>query len=109
MAKIINHLETAKKKGRKTPAVSAGCYLTTTSPFYHSCLLECSLILFQYVVYFLHDALGLLEHVDDAAIVLHVLETQSHALAVFQPFLGRLIAADEELPSRFWHALEILL
>ena len=51
----------------------------------------------------------MLEDVDDAAVVFHVLETQGHALAVFEPFLGRLVATNEEVPGRFWNTVEVLL
>ena len=60
-------------------------------------------------VNFLHDALCLLEHIDDTTVVLYVLETQGHALAVFQPFLSRLVAANEEVPGRLRHTVEVLL
>ena len=53
---------------------------------------------YSYFVYFFHDAFCLLEHIDDALVVLYIFETKSHALAVFEPFLSRLIASNEEIP-----------
>ena len=64
---------------------------------------------YSYFVYFFHDSFCLLEHIDDAAVVLYIFETKSHALAVFEPFLGRLVASDEEVPGGFRHAVEVLL
>ena len=59
-------------------------------------------------VYFMHNSFCLQEDVDDALIVFYILETQGHALAVFEPLLSGLIAADVEIPCQFRHAIEVL-
>lgn len=41
-------------------------------------------------------------------VVGYVVEREGTGLAVFQPFLGGLVAAYIELPSRFGHVVEIL-
>ena len=90
-------------------AVPGSCHFHWSSVITFFFAVLCLILLCHDFVNFLHDALCLLEHVDDAAIVLHVFETESHALAVFQPLLRGLIASDVELPGRFWHTLEVLL
>ena len=46
----------------------------------------------------LHDPVGLGQDLDDLLIVPDIIPAQHPALAVLQPFLRRLIAADMELP-----------
>lgn len=62
-----------------------------------------------YLVNFLHDPFRLLKDVDDSLVVLHILEAQGQTLAVFEPLLSGLVATNVEVPSGFWHSLEILL
>ena len=45
-------------------------------------------------VYLLHYSFCLLEDIDDALIVFHILEAEDKTFAVFEPFLGGLITAD---------------
>ena len=55
-----------------------------------------------------HQADCLAEGDDDLLVVLHVFVGEFPALAVFQPFLADLVAADVKLPDRLGHAAEVL-
>lgn len=68
-----------------------------------------STLRFPCVIDFVHYPFSLLEHIDDAAIVLNILESQCQAFSVFQSFLCWLVATDEGVPGRLLHALKVLL
>ena len=60
------------------------------------------------IVDFLHNAVGLTQGGDDALVMADVLDGQIAALAVFEPFLRGLVAADIKLPRHFRDLSEIL-
>lgn len=69
-----------------------------------------SLVVTQlYVINFFHDSVGFDKSDDYFLIVLNVLVRERAALAVFEPFLRGLIAADVGVPGYFRHAPKILL
>ena len=55
---------------------------------------------------FLHEADGFVEGDDDAVVVGEVVGGEGPALAVFEPFLADLVAADVEVPDLFGDAVE---
>ena len=56
-----------------------------------------------------HNPVGFAQDFDDPLIVHHVIERQRPALAVFQPFLRRLISTDVKFPRDLRHVVEILV
>jgi len=63
---------------------------------------------FQRQLYLLHDPVRLRRYLDDLLVVADVILGEGAALAVFQPFLRWLIAADGEDPDYVRHGIEIL-
>ncbi len=55
-----------------------------------------------------HEAVGFGEGDDDFLVVENVVEAEGASIAVFEPFLGGLIAADIKLPSDERNVFEIL-
>ena len=56
-----------------------------------------------------HQPIRFKQDGDDFAIVRNVIKGKCASFAVFEPLLGRLVAADVEIPSRFWNILKTLL
>ena len=59
--------------------------------------------------YGFHDAVSFTENFDNALVVADIVVGEFAGLAVFQPFLRRLIASDIKLPSNLRHIFKILL
>ena len=59
-------------------------------------------------VYLCHVTDGLIQGHNDSLVVAGVFVGQFAALAVFQPFLADLVAANVEVPDRHRHASEVL-
>ena len=56
-----------------------------------------------------HQSVSFKQNSDDFAVVRNVIKGEGAAFAVFEPLLGGLVAADVEVPSRFWNILKTLL
>ena len=56
----------------------------------------------------LHDPVSLAQDLDDLLVVANVVPAERAALAVLEPLLRGLIAADVEIPRGFRHAAEML-
>ena len=68
-------------------------------------------MLFDFLVHHINlrlDFYSFGEGRDDAAVMLDVLRTEEAFLAVFEPFVEDLIAADLIFPNLWFHALKIL-
>lgn len=55
-----------------------------------------------------HHPIRLCQSLDDLLIMHDVFEIEDSAFAVFQPFLGGLVAADVEVPGDFRDGVEVL-
>lgn len=55
-----------------------------------------------------HDPIGFEQDLDDALVVDEVGVGELATFAVLEPFLSRLVAADEEVPGEFGHVAEVL-
>ena len=56
----------------------------------------------------LHQAVGFEEDADDALVVVEIVASEGSAFAVFEPFLGWLIATNVEIPRNIGDITEIL-
>lgn len=57
---------------------------------------------------FLHYSIGFEQDFDYALVVDQVLIVKLATFAVFEPFLGRLVATDVKIPSEFRHVAKVL-
>lgn len=70
--------------------------------------LSVTLIFFANFINFLHQPLGFGEGNDYFLVVQNVFETEGATVAVFEPFLRRLVTADIKFPGNMRHTVKVL-
>ena len=63
----------------------------------------------SFFVNLFHQPIRFKQNSDDFAVMRNVVKGEGVAFSVFEPLLGGLVAADVEVPCRFWDILKTLL